>query len=89
MQDIESHTIVYERELPKTRAIDDPEVATFLACWLYEETFHGRALRRFLDAAGHPPPRASARGRERSRADRVGGDGAGRTRVARLRAPST
>jgi hypothetical protein len=56
MQDIESHTIVYERELARTRAIDDPEVATFLACWLYEETFHGRALRRFLDAAGHPTP---------------------------------
>ena len=35
-----------------TRAIDDPEVATFLACWLYEETFHGRALARFLEAAG-------------------------------------
>jgi hypothetical protein len=56
MQDIESHTIVYERELAKTRAIDEPEVATFLACWLYEETFHGRALRRFLDVAGHPTP---------------------------------
>jgi len=56
MQDIESHTIVYERELARTRALDEPEVATFLACWLYEETFHGRALRRFLDTAGHPTP---------------------------------
>jgi hypothetical protein len=56
MQDIESHTIVYERELAKTRAIDEPEVSTFLACWLYEETFHGHAIRRFLDAAGHPTP---------------------------------
>ena len=56
MQDIESHTIVYERELAKTRAIDEPEVATFLACWLYEETFHGRAIRRFLETAGHPTP---------------------------------
>src|SRR5436309_3827623 len=52
MQDIESHTIVYLRTLLSTRAIDDPEVATFLACWLYEETFHGRALARFLAAAG-------------------------------------
>jgi hypothetical protein len=52
MQDIESHTIVYLRELLATRAIDDPEVATFLACWFYEETFHGRALARFLEAAG-------------------------------------
>ena len=54
MQDIESHTIVYLRELLATRAIDDPDVSTFLACWLYEETFHGLALARFLDAAGHP-----------------------------------
>src|SRR5262249_36102841 len=27
MQDIESHTIVYERELARTRAIEEPEVA--------------------------------------------------------------
>ena len=52
MQDIESHTIVYLRTLLSTRAIDDPEVATFLACWFYEETFHGRALARFLAEAG-------------------------------------
>jgi hypothetical protein len=63
MQDIESHTIVYERELARTRAIDEPEIATFLACWLYEETFHGRALRRLLAAAGHPTPE---RGRSRT-----------------------
>ncbi len=54
MQDIETHTVIYLRELLATRAIDDPEVATFLACWFYEETFHGRALARFLAAAGHP-----------------------------------
>jgi hypothetical protein len=54
MQDIESHTIIYLRSLLATRAIDDPEVSTFLACWLYEETFHGIALARFLAAAGHP-----------------------------------
>jgi len=53
MQDIESHTIIYLRELLGTRAIDDPDVATFLACWFYEETHHGLALARFLDAAGH------------------------------------
>ena len=54
MQDIESHTIVYLRSLLATRAIDDPEVAAFLACWIYEETFHGLALARFLEAAGTP-----------------------------------
>ena len=53
MQDIESHTIIYLRTLLDTRAIDDPEVATFLACWLYEETFHGIALARFVRAAGY------------------------------------
>ncbi len=55
MQDIESHTIVYVRQLLGTRAIDDPDVATFLACWFYEETFHGRALAQLLAAAGHAP----------------------------------
>jgi hypothetical protein len=65
MQDIESHTIIYLRSLLATRAVDDPDVATFLACWLHEETFHGIALRRFLEAAGHPtPPRAQPRGQE-------------------------
>jgi hypothetical protein len=65
MQDIESHTIVYLRELLATRAIDDPDVSTFLACWLYEETFHGIALARFLAAAGHPVgPRERPRGAE-------------------------
>src|SRR5262245_3211395 len=62
MQDIETHTIIYLRTLLSTRALDDPEVATFLACWFYEETFHGRALARFLEAAGHPvAPRRRSR----------------------------
>jgi hypothetical protein len=65
MQDIESHTIIYLRELLATRAVDEPDVATFLACWLYEETFHGLALARFLEAAGHPVgQRARPRGQE-------------------------
>jgi len=54
MQDIETHTIVYLRELLSTRALDDPAVATFLACWFYEETLHGRILARFLEAVGQP-----------------------------------
>jgi hypothetical protein len=65
MQDIEFHTIIYLRSLLATRAIDDPEIATFLACWLHEETFHGLALSRFLEAAGHPlGPRPTPRGQE-------------------------
>src|SRR5438132_14087855 len=65
MQDIESHTIIYLRSLLATRAVDDPEVSTFLACWLHEETFHGIALSRFLECAGHPvPPPPTPRGQE-------------------------
>src|SRR5262249_58223094 len=65
MQDIESDTIVYLRSLLATRAIDDPQISTFLACWLYEETFHGIALARFLEAAGHAvPPRRKPHGHE-------------------------
>src|SRR5262245_21975655 len=52
MQDIETHTLIYMRELLATRAIDEPGVGDFLACWVYEETAHGRALRRFLEATG-------------------------------------
>jgi hypothetical protein len=67
MQDIESHTIVYLRSLLATRAIDDPAVARFLACWVYEESFHGLALERFLAAAGHPVrPRPTPHGHESS-----------------------
>lgn len=54
MQDVESHTVVYLRELLATRAVNDPEIAAFLATWFYEETAHGRVLARFLAAAGHP-----------------------------------
>jgi len=65
MEDVESHTIIYLRSLLATRAVDDPDVATFLACWVYEETFHGLALARFLEAAGAPiGPRARPRGQE-------------------------
>lgn len=55
MADIETHTMIYVRSLLSTRAIDDPDVATFLACWFYEETFHGRALARVLTTNGHAP----------------------------------
>jgi len=75
MQDIESHTIVYLRELLSTRAIDDPAVATFLACWFYEETLHSRVLARFLEAAGDPVvarPRSAVSLAERAHAAAIG-----------------
>ena len=52
MMDIEGHTIVYLRDLLNTRAIKDSEIADFLPCWLYEESYHGRALERLLRACG-------------------------------------
>jgi hypothetical protein len=52
MMDIESHTIVYLRDLLNTRAIKDAEISAFLPCWLYEESYHGRALERLLCACG-------------------------------------
>lgn len=54
MQDIESHTVVYVRQLLATPAIDDPDVAAFLAAWFHDEIQHGRALARLLAATGHP-----------------------------------
>jgi len=52
MMDIEAHTIVYLRDLLNTQAIKDAEIASFLACWLYEESYHGRAIERLLRACG-------------------------------------
>lgn len=73
MQDTEIHTIVYLRELLSTRAMDDPAVATFLACWIYEETLHGRVLARFLAAAGQPvAPRPRSVGTIAERVQAIG-----------------
>jgi len=52
MMDIESHTIMYLRDLLNSRAVADPDISAFLACWVYEETFHGRAFERFLREVG-------------------------------------
>ncbi len=63
MMDIESHTMVFLRDLLATRAVEDPELTAFLACWVYEELWHGEALGRFLRTAGvavEPGERARA-----------------------------
>ncbi|MGH2793684.1 MAG: ferritin-like domain-containing protein [Actinomycetota bacterium] len=52
MMDIETHTIVYLRDLLTTPAAYDPEITAFLSLWAYEEFWHGEALSRFLRAAG-------------------------------------
>ena len=55
MADVESHTILYLRDLLAGHMARDQEVVTFLACWVYEETNHGRAIDRFLSACGRAP----------------------------------
>ncbi len=52
MMDIEGHTIVYLKGILSTCAIRDPETTAFLSCWAYEEFFHSRTLRLFLEASG-------------------------------------
>ncbi|MBI3552005.1 MAG: acyl-ACP desaturase [Elusimicrobia bacterium] len=52
MMDIEAHTLCYLRDVLNADAGADPEIADFLGCWLYEESYHGRAIERFVRAAG-------------------------------------
>ena len=54
MHDIENHTMCYLRDVLVTRAHRDPEMTAFLACWSYEEHWHGDAIARVLDAHGEP-----------------------------------
>jgi rubrerythrin len=56
MMDIETHTVVFLRDLLATRASFDPEVTSFLSCWGYEELWHGEAFSRFLGEAGYRLP---------------------------------
>lgn len=53
MMDIESHTVVFLRDLLSTRAAFEPDVTAFLSCWVYEELWHGEAFSRFLGEAGY------------------------------------
>jgi rubrerythrin len=56
MMDIETHTMVYLRDLLATRAASDPHITAFLACWVYEELWHGEAFSEFLRAYGREVP---------------------------------
>jgi rubrerythrin len=56
MMDIESHTVIYLRDLLATRAAADPYVTAFLSCWVYEELWHGEAFSDFLRAYGIEEP---------------------------------
>jgi len=58
MHDVEGHTACYMRHLLATRAHRDPEVTAFLACWCYEEHWHGEAIAEVLRAHTEPGGRA-------------------------------
>jgi rubrerythrin len=51
----ENSTFFYVKALMSTDAVyKEPEIAPFLCVWMYEEEFHGRAFRRFMEALGEP-----------------------------------
>jgi hypothetical protein len=50
--DIENHVSLYLSHLLVTRACMDPVLTAFLACWNYEELWHGENLGRFLHEYG-------------------------------------
>ncbi len=56
MMDIETHTVIYLRDLLATRVAADPQITAFLSCWVYEELWHGEAFSDFLRAHGIEDP---------------------------------
>jgi hypothetical protein len=56
MMDIETHTVIYLRDLLATRVAVDPQITAFLSCWVYEELWHGEAFSDFLRAYGIEVP---------------------------------
>ena len=54
MHDVENHTMCYLRDVLVTAAHRDAEVTAFLACWCYEEHWHGDAIAQVLEAHGEP-----------------------------------
>jgi hypothetical protein len=56
MMDIETHTVIYLRDLLATRVAADPQITAFLSCWVYEELWHGEAFSDFLRVYGIEVP---------------------------------
>jgi hypothetical protein len=56
MMDIETHTVIYLRDLLATRVAADPQITAFLSCWVYEELWHGEAFSDFLRSYGIEAP---------------------------------
>ena len=55
MHDVEHHTVCYLRDLLLTPAHRDPDITSFLSCWVFEEMWHGEAI-----GAGARGPRREA-----------------------------
>lgn len=70
MMDIEAHTLCYLRDLLNSNTASDPEISDFLACWLYEESYHGRAFERFLKCCNLERPVAVCGARKTSLGER-------------------
>ncbi len=72
MHDVEHHTVCYLRDLLLTPAHQDPEITSFLSCWVFEEMWHGEAIGQVLEAhgeeAGAPRIAALREGRRRRQA---------------------
>ncbi len=65
MHDVEHHTVCYLRDLLLTPAHQDPEITSFLSCWVFEEMWHGEAIGAGARGArrgggGSPDRRAAA-----------------------------
>ena len=70
MHDVEHHTVCYLRDLLLTPAHQDPEITSFLSCWVFEEMWHGEAIGAVLEAHGEQagaPRIAALRQRHRRR----------------------
>src|SRR5947207_5656738 len=52
MMDVENHVPLYLSHLLVTRACMDPILTAFLACWNYEELWHGENIGRLLNLYG-------------------------------------
>ena len=74
MHDVEYHTVCYLRDLLLTPAHRDPEITTFLSCWVFEELWHGEAIGEVLAAHGEVSgsTRIAPLRQRRRRRDRLG-----------------
>jgi hypothetical protein len=73
MHDVEHHTVCYLRDLLLTPAHQDPEITSFLSCWVFEEMWHGEALGHVLQAHGEEAgaPRIAALREKRRRREAI------------------